>query len=331
MRAAFYDEQGAAREVLGVSDLPDPQPGAGEVRVRVVASGINPSDIKTRTGFGGKAKPFARIVPHQDGAGVIDAVGPGVPDTRIGERVWIYMAQWGRAFGTAAEYVVVPSVQAVTLADNVSFEIGASLGVPAMTAHRCLFADGDLRGKRVLVQGGAGAVGNAAILLAKWAGAWVAATVSRDEQAEVARAAGADLVLNRHEEDVSHAIRSATGGHGVDRIVDVDIAANINVAVACLARDGVVSVYSTETPEAKLIIPFFPALLGGFSFRFVYVYTMPEAAMRQATQEISACAASGAYVPRIAKTYALDAVVDAHEFQESGKAVGKVLVRLQNA
>ena len=331
MRAAFYDEQGAAREVLGVSDLPDPQPGAGEVRVRVVASGINPSDIKTRTGFGGKAKPFARIVPHQDGAGVIDAVGPGVPDTRIGERVWIYMAQWGRAFGTAAEFVVVPSAQAVRLADNVSFEIGASLGVPAMTAHRCLFADGDLRGERVLVQGGAGAVGNAAILLAKWAGAWVAATVSRDEQAEVARAAGADLVLNRHEEDVSHAIRSATGGHGVDRIVDVDIAANINVAVACLARDGVVSVYSTETPEAKLIIPFFPALLGGFSFRFVYVYTMPEAAMRQATQEISACAASGAYVPRIAKTYALDAVVDAHEFQESGKAVGKVLVRLQNA
>jgi NADPH:quinone reductase len=299
--------------------------------VRVVASGINPSDIKTRTGFGGKAMPFARIVPHQDGAGVIDAVGPGVPDTRIGERVWIYMAQWNRAFGTAAEFVVVPSLQAVTLADNVSFEVGASLGVPAMTAHRCLFADGDLRGKRVLVQGGAGAVGNAAILLAKWAGAWVAATVSREEQAEVARAAGVDLVINRYEEDVPQAIRSATGGHGLDRIVDVDVAANIDVAVACLARDGVVSAYSTESAEAKLAIPFFPALLGGFSFRFVYVYTMPEAAMRQATEEISACAASGAYVPRIAKTYALDAVADAHEFQESGKAVGKVLVRLQNA
>jgi len=328
MRAAFYDKQGAAREVLVVGDLPYPQPGAGEVRVRVIASGINPSDIKTRTGFGGKAMPFPRIVPHQDGAGVIDAVGAGIRETRIGERVWIYMAQWGRAFGTAAEYVVVPSVQAVTLADNVSFEIGASLGVPAMTAHRCLFADGDLRGKPVLVQGGAGAVGNAAILLAKWAGAWVAATVSREEQAEVARVAGADRVINRRQEDVPQAIRSATGGRGVDRIVDVDISANIEVALACLARDGVVSAYSTESPEAKLTIPFFPALLGGFSFRFVYVYTMPEAAMRQATEEISACAASGAYVPQIAKTYALDAVADAHEFQESGKAVGKMLVRL---
>jgi len=330
VRAAFYDKQGSARQALIVGNLPDPRPGAGEVRVRVAASGINPSDIKTRTGFGGKAMPFPRIVPHQDGAGVIDAVGPGVSETRIGKRVWIYMAQWGRAFGTAAEFVVVPSLQAVTLADNVSFEIGASLGVPAMTAHRCLFADGDLRGKRVLVQGGAGAVGNAAILLAKWAGAWVAATVSREEQAEVAGAAGVDLVIDRHQEDVPQAIRSATGGHGVDRIIDVDVAANIDVAVACLARGGVVSAYSTESPQAKLAIPFFPALLGGFSFRFVYVYTMPEAAMRQATEEISACVALGAYIPQIAKTYALDAVADAHEFQESGKAVGKVLVQIRN-
>jgi NADPH:quinone reductase-like Zn-dependent oxidoreductase len=290
-------------------------------------SGINPSDIKTRTGFGGKAMPFPLIVPHQDGAGFIDAVGPGVPETRVGERVWIYMAQWGRAFGTAAEFVVVPSVQAVGLADNISFEIGASLGVPAMTAHRCLFADGDLRGKRVLVQGGAGAVGNAAILLAKWAGAWVAATVSREEQAEVARAAGADLVLNRHKDDIAQ-VRSATGGHGVDRIVDVDISANIDTAISCLASGGIVSAYSTESPQAKLAIPFFPALLGGFSFRFVYVYTMPEAAMRQAADEVSACAASGAYAPKIAKAYSLEAVTDAHELQESGKAVGKILVRL---
>ncbi|MBW9070078.1 NADPH:quinone reductase [Agrobacterium pusense] len=330
MRAAFYDRQGPAKEVLAIGELPDPQPGAGEVRVRVVASGVNPSDIKTRTGFGGKPMPFPRIVPHQDGAGIIDAVGPGVPPSRVGEPVWIYMGQWGRAFGTAAELVVVPSAQAVRLANSVSFEIGASLGVPAMTAHRCLFTEGDLHGKRVLVQGGAGAVGNAAILLAKWAGAWVAATVSREQQAEVAQAAGADLIVNRREEDVAAAVRSATGGHGVDRIVDVDISANIDVAIACLARDGVVSAYSTESPGAKLTIPFFPALLGGFSFRFVYVYTMPETAMRRAAEEISACAASGAYAPRIAKTYALDEVAEAHESQESGNAIGKVLVRVQN-
>jgi len=328
MRAAFYDRQGSAKDVLTVGELPDPPPGAGEVRVRMNFSGINPSDIKTRTGFGGKPMPFPRIVPHQDGAGIIDAVGHGVPDTRIGERVWIYMAQWGRAFGTAAELVTVPSVQAVKLEDNVSFEIGASLGVPAMTAHRCLFADGDLRGKRILVQGGAGAVGNAAILLAKWAGAWVAATVSREEQAEIARQAGADLVINRHEDDVPQAVRSATSGYGVDRIVDVDISANIDTAISCLTRDGVVSAYSTGSPQAKLAIPFFPALVGGFSFRFVYVYTMPEAAMRQAAYEISACAASGAYTPQIAKTFALNSVPEAHELQESGKAVGKILVRL---
>jgi NADPH:quinone reductase-like Zn-dependent oxidoreductase len=326
MRAAFYERQGTANDVMMVGDLPDPEPKAGEVRVRVVASGINPSDIKTRTGFGGKPMAFPRIVPHQDGAGVIDAVGLGVPISRLGERVWIYMAQWSRAFGTAAEFVVVPSVQAVKLADSVSFDIGASLGVPAMTAHRCLFADGNLRGKRVLVQGGAGAVGNAAILLAKWAGAWVAATVSREEQAEIARAGGADLVVNRREEDVAAAVRSATAGHGVDRIVDVDISANIGTAISCLARDGGVSAYSTESPQAKLTIPFFPALLGGFSFRFVYVYTMPEEVMRQAADEISDCAASGAYAPKIAGIYTLDRIAEAHEFMESGRAVGKILV-----
>ncbi|WP_026330873.1 NADPH:quinone reductase [Agrobacterium sp. 10MFCol1.1] len=326
MRAAFYERQGTAREVLTVGELPDPQPGAGEVRVRIVVSGINPSDIKTRVGFGGKAMPFPRIVPHQDGSGVIDSVGPGVSQERIGERVWVYMAQTGRAFGTAAEFVVVPSRQAVRLADNVPFGVGASFGVPAMTAHRCLFADTNLRGKRVLVHGGAGAVGNAAILLAKWAGAWVAATVSRDEQADVARAAGADLVVNRHSGDVAVKIRSATDGHGVDRIVDVDISANIDTAIACLARDGGVSAYSTGSPQARLSIPFFPALVGGFSFRFVYVYTMPETAMRDAVEEVSACAASGAYVPKIAVTLGLDQIAEAHELQESGKAIGKILI-----
>ncbi|WP_411906814.1 zinc-binding dehydrogenase [Rhizobium mayense] len=155
--------------------------------------------------------------------------------------------------------------------------------------------------------------------------------MSCEQQAEVARAAGADLVLNRHGEDVSERVRSATGGHGVDRIVDVDISGNIDVASACLARNGVVSAYSTESPDAKLTIPFFPALLGGFSFRFVYVHTMPESAMRQAAEEVSACAASGACARRIGQTYAFDEVVEAHELQESGKAVGEVLLRIQNS
>ena len=328
MRAAFFDRQGAARDVLNVGQLPDPEPRFGEVRVKVRISGLNPSDIKTRTGFAGAPMPFPRIVPHQDGAGTIDRVGPGVPETRIGDRVWIYMAQTGKAFGSAADYVVVPSAQAVRLADGASFEIGASLGVAAMTAHRCLFADGDLRGKRVLVQGGAGAVGTAAILLAKWAGAWVATTVSREEQARVATAAGADLVINRHRDSVADRILAASGGNGVARIVDVDLAANIATAIACLARDGVAAAYSTEDPRTELSIPFIPALRGGFAFRFVYVYAMSDASIRQAAEEISACIASGAYRPEIAMKLPLDRIVEAHEAQESGNTVGKILIEL---
>nr|WP_246513620.1 NADPH:quinone reductase [Azospirillum picis] len=313
---------------MKIGTLPDPEPGFGEVRVRVEASGLNPSDIKTRTGFAGAPMPFPRIVPHQDGAGTIDRLGPGVPPARLGERVWLYKAQTGKAFGSAADLVVVPSAHAVPLPDTASFDIGACLGVAAMTAHRCLFADGDLRGRRVLVQGGAGAVGTAAILLAKWAGAWVAVTVSREEQAAVAKAAGADLVINRHRESVTDGLLAATGSNGVARIVDVDLTANIGTAVACLARDGVVAAYSTEDPQATLSIPFLPALRGGFAFRFVYVYTMPEAALRQAAEEISACVASGAYSPAIAMKLPLDRIAEAHEAQESGKAIGKILIGL---
>lgn len=327
MKAAYFDRPGAARDVLRIGTLPDPQPGPGDVRVRVAVSGLNPSDIKTRTGFSGGPLPFPRIVPHQDGAGTIDLVGPGVPAARIGERVWLFKAQWRRPFGSAAEYVVLPSAHAVTLADAVPFETGAALGVPALTAHRCLFADGGLHGKRVLVQGGAGAVGTAAILLAKWAGAWVATTIGRPEQAAVAAAAGADLVIDRHRDSVVAAVREATAGEGVARIVDVDLAANIDTAIGVLGRDGVVAAYSTGDVRTALSIPFMPALLGGLAFRFVYVYTMPEDAQRQAIADITACLAAGAYRPKIALELPLARIADAHEAQESGKAVGKILVR----
>ena len=329
MRAAYFDRQGAAQEVLQIGAMADPEPRCGEVRVKVVVSGLNPSDMKTRTGFAGAPMSFERIIPHQDGAGIIDRVGPGVPSSRLGERVWVYMAQFGRPFGSAAEYVVVPSVQAVPLADSVSFETGATIGVAGMTAHRCLFADGDIRGKRVLIQGGAGAVGNAAILLAKWAGAWVAATVSRSEQAEVARAAGADLVINRHEADVAQRLKEATAGRGVDRIVDVNLTTNIEVAIGSLAPDGVAVAYSSEDPTGMLQIPFIPALFGGFAFRFVYVYRMPQASLLLAANDISACAASGAYRPAIALRLPLDRIVEAHEAQESGKMIGKILLEVQ--
>ena len=327
MQAAYYDRQGPAAEVLVVGNLPDPEPGFGEVRVKVAFSGLNPTDIKARTGFAGMLMPFPRIIPHQDGAGTIDAVGPGVPQSRIGERVWVHKAQYGRPFGTAAQYAVIPSENAVPLPDNASFKTGASLGVAAITAHRCLFADGDLRGRRVLIQGGGGAVGTAAILLAKWAGAWIAATVSRPEQEAVARNAGADLVIDRHSGDISAQVRSATKGEGVDRIVDVDLAGNIDTDIACLASNGVVTAYATEDPAAMLTMPFRSTMMGNCVFRFVFLPEIPEEALRSAVREVTACVAAGAYSPHIGLELPLDRIAEAHVAQQSGRTVGKILLR----
>ncbi len=329
MRAAYFDRQGAASEVLTVGELPDPEPAAGEVRVKVTVSGLNPSDVKTRTGFAGVPMPFPRIIPHQDGAGIIDKVGPGVSEQRIGERVWLYKAQAGRPFGSAADYVALPADCAVPLPANASFEVGASLGIAAITAHRCLFAEGDIRGRRVLVHGGGGAVGTAAILLAKWAGAWVATTISRPEQQKVAEEAGADLVINRRSEDVAGRIGEATHGGGVDRIVDVDLVANIDTDLACLAPSGVVSAYATEDPSARLSVPFLKAMRGGFAIRFVYFYSLPDEAMRLAVRDVTASVASGAYRPVIGLVVPLDRIAESHIAQETGKIVGKILVKVE--
>lgn len=326
MKAAFYEKQGKAQDVLKVGDLPMPEPGLGEVRVRLVVSGINPTDIKSRTGFAGSAMKFPLIVPHQDGSGVIDEVGEGVSVSRKGERIWIYEAQSGRAFGTAAQYVVVPESNAVSMPENTSFDTGACLGIAAMTAHRCLFADGPISGKRVLVHGGGGAVGNAAIQLARWAGAWVACTVSRPEQEESARQAGANLVINRLTENVSEVIHAATSAEGVDRIVDVNLIANIESNLECIALSGVMSAYATEEPQSQLGIPFLRAMFKGVVFRFVFVYSMPQAAREQAIQDITTCLAAGAYVPTIAAHYPLDSIAAAHVALESLQYVGKILI-----
>lgn len=331
MKAVFYTKQGSAREVLTVGELPDPVPGFGEVRVRIAVSGLNPTDLKTRTGFAGAPMPFPRIIPHQDGSGTIDQVGAGVPESRLGERVWVYEAQTGRAGGTAAEYVVVPGANAVALPANVPDAIGACLGIPALTAHRCLFADGDIRGRKVLIQGGAGAVGSAAILLAKWAGAWVATTVSRPEQAEAVRKLGADLVINRHTQDVASVVRQATLNAGVSRIVDVDLVRNLEIDLACLAPCGVISAYATDVPDSTLSIPFLRTMFHGFAFRFVFVYSMPEEARLEAIKDVNACVAAGAYHPTIAMRVPLDQVIRAHEALEGGKVIGKILIDIASA
>ncbi|HEX7784512.1 MAG TPA: NADPH:quinone reductase [Sphingobium sp.] len=329
MKAAYYERQGKAVEVLCIGEVPLPEPGPGEVRVAIHVSGVNPTDIKARTGFS-SAMAFPRIIPHQDGAGVIDAVGAGVPASRIGERVWVYEAQYGRDCGTAAEFAVVDSAKAVPLPAGISFEIGASLGIPAITAYHCLFADGDIRGKRILVHGGAGVVGSAVTMLAKWAGAWVVTTVIDDAHIDAAQAAGADLILNIRVEDVAARVKAETGGEGVDRIIDVALLHNLEIDMACLKTGGFVVSYATGDAKDRLPLPLLDAMIGGCVFRFVYIYNATREAKREATEAITACLKDGAYAPIIGLNVSLDAIAEAHDALDSGAMIGKALVSVRN-
>src|SRR5262249_2809851 len=231
MKAAWYEKTGNAREGLRVGELPDPEPGPGEVLVRVHFSGVNPSDVKSRAGLrGGMA--FPRVIPHSDGAGVIEAAGRAVDPGHVGERAWLWNGQWSRAYGTAAERIALPAAQAVPLPAEVGFTAGACLGIPALTAHRSVFADGPVAGQTVLVTGGAGTVGHYAIELAKFGHANVIATVSGPEKARAARTAGADHVLDYRREDVAARVLEITGGAGVDRIVEVEFGGNLATSSA---------------------------------------------------------------------------------------------------
>ena len=265
MKAAWYDRNGPAREVLSVGQLPDPVPGPGEVLVSVKVSGLNPSDVKSRAGARG-SMAFPRIVPHSDGAGVIEAVGPGVDGRPIGSSVWLWNGQWQRPFGTAAEKIAVPSEQAVPLPDGLSFEAGACLGIPAMTAEACLFSDGPLMDKTVLVTGGAGGVGHYVIQLAKWGGARVIATAGRNETLAACQHAGADLVIDYKRENVAGRVLGETGGSGVDRIVEVEFGGNLETSVAVLKQNGVIAAYASMAAPTPTL-PFYPLMFKGVSLR----------------------------------------------------------------
>ncbi|ODT49735.1 MAG: alcohol dehydrogenase [Methylobacterium sp. SCN 67-24] len=329
MKAAWYERKGPASAVLQLGERPDPAPGPGELLVRVRASGINPSDWKARAGWLGRDKmPFPLVIPHQDGAGEVVAVGSPELESRIGERVWFYEAALGRPFGGAAEYVALPARQVQPLPDSVSFEEGACLGVPAMTAHRCVFADGPVAGKVVLVTGGAGAVGRYAIQFAKQGGARVIATVSREEQARSARAAGADLVLNRLSDDLSAGIRAFTGTErGVHRVVDVAFGANLEVTMQVLAPRGVVATYASDAiPEPAL--PFWPLITLDATIRCVLVYVMDEAAHDAAAAAIGEGLRQGWLSHDVAVRFPLERIAEAHELLESGRVVGKVVLTI---
>jgi NADPH2:quinone reductase len=337
VRAVVYSETGGP-EVLRVVERHAPQPGPGEVRVRVAVSGVNPTDWKSRAGRApGEKLAFPEIVPNQDGAGTIDAVGEGVAAERVGERVWLWEAAWQRANGTAQEYVVLPERQTIALPDDASFDLGASLGIPALTAHRCLtVADAGprrltsraLADRTVLVAGGAGAVGHAAIQLARWSGARVVATVSSEEKAALARAAGADHIVDYRSEGAADEIRGAAP-EGVDIVVEVAPAANAILDAEVLAPNGTVAAYAAEG-GVGLTLEFRSLYARNIRYEFVLVYTVPADVKQNAVHDVAAAVADGALpvgedagLPL--HRFSLEQTADAHAAVEDG-TVGKVLI-----
>jgi NADPH2:quinone reductase len=325
MRAAFYERTGAAQEVLSVGQIPVPRPGDGEVLVRLHASGVNPSDVKKRAGAMPAPAEYPRIVPHSDGAGVIEAVGVGVGDTRIGQRVWLWNAQWMRPGGTAAELTVVPSNQAVPLPDHVSFRQGACLGIPAETAWVSAMDGKPGPGRTFLVHGGAGAVGSLAIAIAVEAGARVIATASTDRKAAIAKAAGADQVIRYRDTDTAAAVLEFTGGNGADHIVDVDFGGNCQINAAAIATNGSIAAYSAPSmPVFQMHYYAFAAKAA--RLRFVQVYLLPLVERHAAIAGIERLLRADRLPIRIARHYPLDQIIAAHELQESGAAIGNIVI-----
>jgi len=338
VRAVVYSEAGEP-DVLRLVERPVPEPGPGEVRVAVHVSGVNPTDWKSRRGssVGGGGLPFPEIVPNQDGAGVVDAIGSGVQGLSAGDRVWIWEAAWQRPDGTAQEHLVLPARQAVPLPGDASFDLGASLGIPALTAHRCLtvghdgprsLEPGALDGRTVLVAGGAGAVGHAAIQLARWAGARVLATVSGPEKSELAFAAGATETVDYRSESAAAQIRAAAPD-GVDVIAEVAPAANAALDAAVAAANATIACYATEPGTPLGLSP--GELMGrNIRYQFVLVYTVPSGAKDQAIADVSAAVRDGALPVGLdaglpLHRFPLAATADAHRAVEAG-AVGKVLI-----
>jgi NADPH2:quinone reductase len=323
VRAAYFTRVGPAREVLEVGDIPEPVAGEGMVRVRVAASGINPADVKRRAGMRGEL-PFPLVVPHDDGAGVIDAVGEGVPASRLGERVWVYDAQLRGAFGTAAEAVAVPAAQAVPLPAGTGFDVGACLGVPAVTAHRCVYADGPVTGLTVLVLGATGAVGLGAAQLARRGGARVLVTAGSPEKLAALADRGFPEGIVYADADVGAWAHELTGGAGVDRIIDAELGVNLGRDAAAVRPGGVICAFgSALNPEPAL--PVYALLGKGAVLRFVLVYLLSAGQRAAANAEVTAALEDGSLAPLIGPRFGLEDIVAAHETVERG-SFGQVVV-----
>ncbi|MEM8771268.1 MAG: NADPH:quinone reductase [Pseudomonadota bacterium] len=326
MRSIWYEATGHARDVLISGDRDKPTVGSGEVLVGVKTSGVNPSDVKTRAGARGPmAFPFC--IPHSDGAGVIEEVGPGVDANRLGERVWIWNGAWKRQFGTCAEYISIPHEMAVPLPENTSYEAGACLGVPASTACYGVFADGDIEGQTLLVTGGAGAVGRYAIQFGKWGGAKVIATVSSDEKAEHAKTAGADHIINYKSGDPVRAILDAAGGQHVDRIVEVEFGGNLNASNQVLRSGGVIATYGS-TAEPTPTLPFYDMMFNGITLKMYLIYLLKGSQREMVCRRVNEALLSGAVSHKVAEVLPIEETASAHEIVESGRLIGNVIIEI---
>jgi NADPH:quinone reductase len=320
MFTARYEKHGPASEVFILGDVETPHPGAGQVRVKIAFSGINPTDVKSRAGAVASVINEFQI-PHHDGAGVIDAVGDGVSPERIGERVWLMLAAKGSRYGTAAEYCIVDSDSARPLPPSVSFELGATLGVPAVTAAYCLFSDGPIAGQNVLVTGGAGAVGRCAIELAKWGGARVYTTVSSESKAEVARAAGADVVINY----VTGDFTADMGEIEINRVIEVNLAANLDNDIA-IARPGMKIVsYAADGPDP--VLPRRALMTAGVTIEFMLLFTVNPEKFADSVRFTEEALAAGALTDPPTRALPLSEIARAHELVE-GKSAERILVEI---
>ena len=327
MRAAWFDTFGAAGDCLELGEKPKPIAGPGEVLVRLATSGVNPSDVKKRAGAFPNLLDDGYVIPHSDGAGVIEAVGDGVSTDRIGERVWVYQAQYARRFGTAAEYVALDQGRAARLPDNASFALGACLGIPVMTAHRCVFADGPVSGQTILVTGGAGRVGYYAIQWAVQAGANVIATASNDADRETCIQLGAAGVANHRQDDWADEVLNLNGGEPVDRVIDVEFGANLPEVLRLIKTSGVIATYSS-TQVREPCLPFMQMMFMDLTIRMVIVYAMPEAAKCEAIGAINEALANENMQHRIAHELPLDEIVRSHELIEQAGFGGCVVVHI---
>ena len=326
MKAVWYEQIGAADDVLTHGNIDDPEVSDGEALVRIRTSGVNPSDVKTRAGARGELQ-FPRIIPHSDGAGNIEAVGNGVDKNRIGERVWLWNGAFGRAFGTCAEYISLPANQAVEMPENSTFEAGACMGIPASTAYHGVFSGGSVKNKTLLVTGGAGAVGHYAIQLAKWDGAQVVATVSSPEKGLAAKEAGADLVVNYKTDDVVEAVNDFTSEKGVDRIVEVEFGGNLSISEQIIKTNGVIAAYGSVAvgnPE----LPFYNLMFKNAVLKMYLIYIVPGEARMKLIEGLTKALSENALVHQIAKSFDLTETIQAHKTVEAGKLIGNTIINL---